>query len=329
MRLLQVATERGASPVLADLVRDLRRSIAATVSTRAVDCRTAARLPHLKVTTLTALRRRGVLSTVFAISGNEPQPYLDRREVEALSGALRSSLPLNHAAKALGISDHGVEQLETLGLLAFEGAPGTIPVDGSHRVADWVAYRVTPASIGPSGTRRWSADPWLSAEETLEPDDYDRAPKALGIDRGHQAPLAAFSGTPFAADTNILSNITPQGAGLNQAPWQRLEAKENELAKGENIAVYVLTGPLFERVMPPLPAADERHRVPSGYWKVVATTDGRVAAFVMDTAAARSLDHCDARVPLEEVELRSRLGLFPRLEPRAFTDLSPALGCSA
>ncbi len=145
MRLLQVATERGASPVLADLVRDLRRSIAATVSTRAVDCRTAARLPHLKVTTLTALRRRGVLSTVFAISGNEPQPYLDRREVEALSGALRSSLPLNHAAKALGISDHGVEQLETLGLLAFEGAPGTIPVDGSHRVNASSLERLTTA----------------------------------------------------------------------------------------------------------------------------------------------------------------------------------------
>ncbi len=219
------------------------------------------------------------------------------------------------------------------------GAPGiddivvreiyTLASNDLTKMADWVAYRVTPASIGPSGTRRWSADPWLSPDETLEPDDYDRAPKALGIDRGHQAPLAAFSGTPFAADTNILSNITPQGAGLNQAPWQRLEAKENELAKNEDIAVYVLTGPLFERVMPPLPAADERHRVPSGYWKVVATTDGRVAAFIMDTTAPRSLDHCTARVALEEVELRSRLGLFPRLEPRAFTDLSPALGCSA
>ncbi|MBP2513823.1 DNA/RNA non-specific endonuclease [Sphingomonas sp. PvP018] len=204
----------------------------------------------------------------------------------------------------------------------------TLASNDLTKMADWVAYRVTPDSIGPSGVRKWTADPWIDPEETLEPDDYDEAPKALGIDRGHQAPLAAFSGTPFAKDTNVLSNITPQGAGLNQAAWQRLEARENDLAKRENIAVYVVTGPLFERVMLPLPRADERHRVPSGYWKVVATADGRMSAFIMDTTAPRTLDLCDARVPLEDVELRTRLGFFPRLDRRAFTDLSPALGCA-
>lgn len=203
----------------------------------------------------------------------------------------------------------------------------TLASNDLTKMADWVAYRVTPDTIGPSGTRKWASDPWLSPDETLEPDDYDGAPAALGIDRGHQAPLAAFSGTPFAADTNILSNITPQGAPLNQAPWQRLEAQENELARHENIAVYVLTGPLFERVVPAMPRADERHRVPSGYWKVVATVDGRLAAFIMDTAAPRSLDHCEARVSLDEVEMRARLALFPRLDRRAFSDLSKALNC--
>ncbi len=205
----------------------------------------------------------------------------------------------------------------------------TLASNDLTKMADWVAYRVTPDSIGPSGERRWSADPWLDPEETLEPDDYADAPRTLGIDRGHQAPLAAFSGTPFAEDTNVLSNITPQGAGLNQAAWQRLEARENALAKAENVAVYVITGPVFERVVPALPKADERHRVPSGYWKVVATTDGRMAAFLMDTASPRTLDHCDARVPIEEIELRTRLGLFPRLVRRTFADLSPALGCAS
>ena len=205
----------------------------------------------------------------------------------------------------------------------------TLASNDLTKMADWVAYRVTPKSIGPSGDRKWQADPWLDPAEALEPADYDGAPRALGIDRGHQAPLAAFSGTPFAPDTNILSNITPQGAPLNQAPWQRLEARETALAKSDNIAVYVVTGPLFERVMPALPKADERHRVPSAYWKVIATADGRMAAFVMDTAASRALDHCDARVSLDEVELRSRLLLFPRLADRRFTDLSSALGCEA
>ena len=204
----------------------------------------------------------------------------------------------------------------------------TLASNDLTKFADWVAYRITPDTIGPSGARAWQADPWLTGDETLEPADYDDASVPLGIDRGHQAPLAAFSGTPFKADTNILSNITPQGSALNQAPWQFLEAKENALAKAEKIAVYVLTGPLYERMMPKLPKADERHRVPSGYWKVIATTDGRLAAFIMDTAAPRDLKYCAARVTLDEVELRARLGLFPRLEKRLFLDLSPSLGCA-
>jgi len=186
----------------------------------------------------------------------------------------------------------------------------TLASNDLTKMADWVAYRVTPSSIGPSGERKWTADPWLDPDETLD-----------------QAPLAGQSGTPFAVDTNILSNITPQGAALNQGAWQRLEAQENDLARKENIGVYVLTGPLFERVMPSMPRADERHRVPSGYWKVVATQDGRLAAFIMDTVSSRTLDHCDARVTLDEVELRSRLGLFPRLATRSFRDLFSELGC--
>lgn len=204
----------------------------------------------------------------------------------------------------------------------------TLASNDLTKMADWVAYRVTPSSIGPSGQRKWSADPWLDPEETLEPGDYDGASGALNVDRGHQAPLAGQSGTPFASDTNLLSNITPQGSALNQGAWQRLEAQENELATRAGIAVYVLTGPLFERVLPPLPRADERHRVPSGYWKVIVTQDGRLASFIMDIAAPRTLDHCDARVALDDVELRSRLALFPRLRTRSFRDLSPELGCS-
>jgi endonuclease G len=79
--------------------------------------------------------------------------------------------------------------------------------------------------------------------------------------------------------------------------------------------------------MPPLPGADERHRVPSAYWNVIATADGRVAAFIMDTAAPRTLDYCAARVTIEEVELRSRLAFFPRLRVRTLRDLSQSLGC--
>jgi endonuclease G len=141
----------------------------------------------------------------------------------------------------------------------------TLSSNDITKLADWVAYRVTPESIGPSGNRDWQADPSLANDETLTPDDYKDAPKTLHIDRGHQAPLASFAGTPFVSETNILSNITPQASALNQGPWVRLEDQERALAKKENTAVYVYTGPLFERMMRAMPNGPAIHRVPSGY----------------------------------------------------------------
>lgn len=197
------------------------------------------------------------------------------------------------------------------------------------KLADWVAYRVTPETIGPSQERNWAADPALASDETLDPDAYDGASAALRVDRGHQAPLAAFSGTPFWADTNVLSNITPQASALNQGPWQRLEARENKLATSTRIAVYVLTGPLFERLMAPLPAGPALHRVPSGYWKVLATSDGRLTAFLFDQHTPRGADYCAMRASLDEVVLRTRLALFPGPGTPMWRPLDSDLGCTA
>lgn len=123
------------------------------------------------------------------------------------------------------------------------------------KLADWVAYRVTANTIGPSQSRNWRKGPLLATHETLEPNDYRNASEALGTDRGHQAPLASFSGTPNWADTNLLSNITPQANSLNQGAWARLEETIRRLARQDGVAaVYVMTGPIYERAMPQLPA---------------------------------------------------------------------------
>lgn len=212
----------------------------------------------------------------------------------------------------------------------------TLSSNDRTKFADWVAYRVTSETVGTSEGRNWRSDPWLDDAETLEPNDYDGAPTALQIDRGHQAPLAAFSATATAEDTNILSNITPQKSALNQAPWQRLEAQERRFVRRANATdpvkvLYVLTGPLYERPMPPMPMPEgyERHRVPSGYWKVLATDDGRVVAFIFDQDTPRNADHCDFRASIEEVEIRADLTLFPRMTERAFAPLDAEIGCGA
>ncbi len=64
------------------------------------------------------------------------------------------------------------------------------------KFADWVAYKITRETIGPGRARTWKADPMLADSETLEPADYKQAHALLDTDRGHQVPLASFSGTP-------------------------------------------------------------------------------------------------------------------------------------
>ncbi len=190
------------------------------------------------------------------------------------------------------------------------------------KFADWVAYRLTPHEV--MGTldleRKWRADPWLDENETLEPgkkDDYKKASKEpLKFDRGHLAPLASFKGSRYASEVNFYSNITPQAAALNQGPWRVLEEKVRDYVKKGN-TVWVLTGPLYEMPMDPLPGADEAHKVPSGYWKVVMALEGgelKVAAFIMPQTAERGAEVGSFGVTVDEVEARSGMDLMRKLD---------------
>lgn len=211
------------------------------------------------------------------------------------------------------------------------------------KFADWVAYRVTSETIGTSKAlqRQWQADPLLDAESTLEPKDYKDIAKALGSDRGHQAPMASFTGTVFWRSTNVLSNITPQKAALNRGAWLQLETAVRKLAFSRRL-VYVVTGPLyapdhpsidFEPGMAPLhvgpsqlPNADEPHELPVGYWKVVALPHGDVAVFRFDQKTTLT-NHCLGMTTLDVLENRTGLRFFPESEGWPKGELAQKLGC--
>ena len=208
------------------------------------------------------------------------------------------------------------------------------------KFADWVAYRVTKDTIGTTKRRVWRADPWLADDETLEPNDYDGANSTLKTDRGHQAPLASFTGTADWEVTNYLSNITPQKSDLNRGAWVKLETAVRTLAKDSTTGmVYVMTGPLFEREMPPMPSADESHRVPSGYWKIISMQrEGhiKVASFVFDQETERRAEFCDEKFVSQVRTIESKAGLdfFSELRKeeqdeleRKPSTLLPDLGC--
>lgn len=188
----------------------------------------------------------------------------------------------------------------------------------STKFADWVVYKLDSISIsGGSRSRIWRADPWLDDNETLEPDDYKNSNEQEHYDRGHQAPLASLKGSPEWETTNYLSNITPQVSDLNQGPWKELEDRERDLVK-EYGTVYVMTGPLYERQMPPMPEADEYHRVPSGYWKIIITPKGNsafnVAGFIFDQKTRKDDNYMKHIVKISDIEKRSKLDFFWELE---------------
>ena len=179
------------------------------------------------------------------------------------------------------------------------------------KFADWAAYKVTPESLGAGseGVRAWQADPTLPETETLEPPDYAGAFEELEVDRGHQVPLASFLGTQFWKETNYLSNITPQKSALNQGPWKRLETAERNLTKKFD-AVWVLTGPVYEASEPTLPHADEEHRVPSAYWKVITLMDGDrriTGGFYFEQDTDREADICQHVMSLKNIQKYSKL----------------------
>lgn len=213
-------------------------------------------------------------------------------------------------------------------------ASHTLSNNAATKFADWVAYSVLPTHIGKSQRRAWRPDPLLPEDETLEPADFAGAHKALKTDRGHQAPLASFTGAPGWEATNYLSNITPQKSALNQGPWKELEGVVRKLAKSGVGTVHVITGPLYERAMLPLPEADEPHRLPSGYWKIISLLSGDVvdvAGFVFDQETPRKADFCDKAyaAPVSEIARRSGLTFAPGLVSNSAAEIRARLGCAA
>lgn len=194
----------------------------------------------------------------------------------------------------------------------------TLNNNGSTKFANWVAYKITKQTAASGRPRSWKRDPEVPAGETLNPVDYNGASVALRIDRGHQANLASMGGVSDWQTLNYLTNITPQKADLNQGAWARLEDQERSLSRAADVdAVYVATGPLYEKDMGSLPGTNKVHTIPSGYWKVIFTgstpANGLYAAFVMDQGTPRSASFCDFQVTVADIEERSGLILWSGL----------------
>jgi len=203
----------------------------------------------------------------------------------------------------------------------------TLSFNHQTRVADWVAYVVTAGSIGvaTSLSRQPKTDPYVN--DTLSPEDYLNATDDSTLERNNFAPLVSFAGTPYWSDTNYLTNMVPRSSNLNRGSWYGLEWAVRNLANRTD-ALYVVTGPIFDPDKPQQALSiASQHEVPSGFFKVVATSGGQLAAFTFDQDLPFYVHHCNQITTLAEVERLTGLDLFPDATDWPVEDLSPRLGC--
>ncbi|WP_413285065.1 DNA/RNA non-specific endonuclease [Vibrio sp. MA40-2] len=197
------------------------------------------------------------------------------------------------------------------------------------KFADWVAYEVDVQNFGTHTNRNWSNQPLLSEEERLEEKDYKNAYKQLKTDRGHQVPLASFTGNKYWYTLNYLSNITPQSSLLNQNAWQELESRVREKVQFRD-SLFVISGPIYSDDSMTLPAADEPHKVPSAYYKIVYKpnknlTEGAAAVFVMAQDTPKDTDFCSTKTTLSNLKQK-----LPYALPETLIDSNKTaqrLGC--
>lgn len=206
----------------------------------------------------------------------------------------------------------------------------TLSSNRKTKFADWVAYVVTKHNLdGPSRSRKWKKDPLIPSAYTLSPEDYKEAAKACNYDRGHQAPLASFSNSPYWETTNYLSNITPQKALLNRGAWLKLESAIRRLTL-DGSTIYVVTGPIYQPNIKMCALPNKTNLIiPTEYFKIVfkRTSKGvSYAAFIMPQNAERKASICKYAVPLKKVREMTKLKFLNNAIKRDETLLKP-LGC--
>lgn len=169
------------------------------------------------------------------------------------------------------------------------------------KFADWAAYEVNVLNFGDSPGRKWLNDPLIDDNETLEEADYKSSHKIIQTDKGHQVPLASFAGHQHWSELNYMSNITPQKSALNQGPWKDLESSVRQVVAFRK-SLYVITGTLYLHAEEGLPKADEKHIIPSAYFKVVYDINGNSASFVFDQDLPRTADFCNQATTYSELK---------------------------
>jgi len=190
----------------------------------------------------------------------------------------------------------------TDGVVLLVGHLYTLVYDPETKQARWMAYKLTRAMIDGNNAleRRWVNSRPLP-DMFLESQDYEGREYQIG----HGLPVASVKDSPFAWEVNFIGACFVQTPAANMGPVAAIEAHIRELVQRHG-DVSVRLGTLYESPMPPLPAADEPHTVPSAFW-FIAQHDGGRACWIVPQRVERTVDIDTLTVDYGEIVKRSKI----------------------
>lgn len=218
-----------------------------------------------------------------------------------------------------------------------------VSINAESRLADWVSYRVLPGSIGVASLlpREWQTDQLArngvrledvgDSDGTLIQPNLGSQPESVyrisefsvsAGNRGRLVPMTSFAATSYWSDLNLLSIMSLMRSDLRLESWSRLDQAINELVLREG-ELTIIAGPVYGTAHET--PSDEY--LPVAFFKVIANSQGELAAFLFNQDLPAHASHCDQLSDLDAVQSRSGLKLFPAAENWPTASLFDRLGC--
>ncbi len=180
----------------------------------------------------------------------------------------------------------------------------------------WVAFQLTKSKVANKLKRddKFKSDGDIPFVYRSENSDY----KKSGYDRGHLASYASMDFSKKSADESfLLSNMSPQKAGLNRQGWERLETDERIWANMYD-SIYVYTGPIYKKQKVHKTIGDNKVAVPNYYFKIIyVPSKNKAIAFVMPNSTVKKNQIAKYRTSIKDIESRTGLQFLTGVDDRS------------
>lgn len=147
----------------------------------------------------------------------------------------------------------------------------SLSYDDEWEQAEWTAHILSREQLNQDWSRRndnWQTDP-LVRGGTASTNDY----RGSGYDRGHLVPFADLAwNAEWAAESFMMSNISPQARQFNQGIWRELEELTRDWAKKYK-RLYVISGPIMTQEPKGEIGRQTKVAIPAAYFKVLLDLD--------------------------------------------------------